>query len=168
MDTIKQKDLNMLIARLSLKILSICIFLFSASATSCEKAQMIDYDYQIKETLGNGYSTFGRLWLLDKKEKCINSSKYGACISIEPIEDAASLTIKITKKEGTSSTHSQKIKYNSSEVIRFNTMSMDVYLKLYVSNTIADLKMSGRSCDNGFPNIPRQVTRKELNNMFRG
>ena len=53
-------------------------------------------------------------------------------------------------------------------MIRFEVMSMNVYLKLFVSNTIADLKMSGRSCENGFPNFPRQVTRKELDNMFRG
>jgi len=129
---------------------------------------MIDYDYQIKEALGNGYSTFGRLWLLDNQESCINSLKYGACLSITPTEDEVNLTIKITKKEGTSSIYSQKINYNSSEVVRFNTMSMDVYLKLYVSNTIADLKMSGRSCNNGFPKTSRQVTRKELDNMFRG
>ena len=129
---------------------------------------MIDYDYQITEVLGDGYSTFGRLWLLDNQESCVNSLKYGACLSINPINDEANLTVKIIKKKGTSSTYSQRIKYNSAQVIRFNALSMDVYLKIYVSNTIADVKMSGRSCNGGFPNIPRQITRKELDNMYKG
>jgi len=129
---------------------------------------MIDYDYQITEVLGDGYSTFGRLWLLDNKKYCVDSLKYGACLRINPDGNFADLTIEINKGKGTSSKYTQRIKYNSSEVIRFNTMSMDVYLKLFVSNTIADVKMSGKSCDNGFPNIHRQVTRVELDNMYRG
>jgi len=135
---------------------------------SCNKAQMIDYDYQIKEILNDGYSTFGRSWVLDHEKFCVNSLRYGACLSITPEGNFANLTIEISKDKGTSTTYTQKIKYNSSEVIRFNTMSMDVYLKLFVSNAIADFKMSGKSCENGFPNIPRQVTRKELDNMYRG
>jgi|GEM_PF-1619861 len=152
-----------------IKIFSILFLLFSVSdAYACDKAQMIDYDYQIKETLGNGYSTFGRLWVLDHDKSCINSLRYGACISIKPSGNFADLTIEINKDRNTSSTYTQQIKYNSSEVIRFNTMSMDVYLKLFISNTIADLKMSGKSCDNGFPKMPRQVTRKELDEMYQG
>ena len=52
--------------------------------------------------------------------------------------------------------------------LRFEAILMDVYLKLFVSNTIADLKMSGKSCTGGFPSLPRQLTRKELDNMFKG
>lgn len=137
-------------------------------AYACDKAQMIDYDYQIKETLGNGYSTHGRLWLLDNSKSCINSLKYGACLSIIPRGKFADVTVDIIKDKNTSSTYRQKIKYNSSEVIRFNTMSMDVYLKLFVSNAIADAKMLGKPCEAGFPSLPRQVTRKELDNMYKG
>jgi len=141
---------------------------YSALANSCDKAQMIDYDYQIKETLGRGYATFGRVWLLDNQESCINSLRYGACISIKPARHGANLTVTIHKDKNTASSFKKKIKYNSSEVIRFDTMSMDVYLKIFVSNTIADHKMAGRSCNDGFPNTPRQVTRHELDNMFKG
>lgn len=129
---------------------------------------MLDYDFQVKEVLGNEYSTFGRLWLLDNQESCVSSMKYKACITINPKDTEANLTIRIPLNKGDASIYTQKIQYNSSEVVRFNAMSMDVYFKLYVSNTIADYKMSGKSCDNGFPNIPRNVTRKELDHMFRG
>ena len=125
---------------------SLFLLIHATNVYSCDRAQMIDYDYQIKEVLGNGYSTFGRLWILDNKKSCVNTLKYDACISIIPEGDFADLTIEIIKEKGTSSKYTQKIKYNSSEVIRFNTMSMDVYLKLYISNIIADLKMSGKSC----------------------
>lgn len=149
---------------------TLILFLLSnaTKAYSCNEAQMLDFDYRINEPLGNGYSTFGRLWLLDNKPSCINSLKYGACITLNPMGDFANVNIEIIKDKGTSSSYSQKIKYNSSQVIRYDTMSMDVYLKLYISNTIADFKMSGKSCDSGFPNIPRQVTRQELDNMYRG
>lgn len=147
--------------------LSASLLLFSSSALSCTKAQMIDYDYQIKELLGKGYSTFGRLWLLDDQESCVKSLKYGACLSVTPLGKHANLSVKITKEAGTSSIHEYKIKYNTDEVIRFNTMSMDVYLKLYISNTIADVKMLGRSCNNGFPKLPRQISREQIGNMFR-
>lgn len=146
---------------------SASLLLFSSSALSCTKAQMIDYDYQIKELLGKGYSTFGRLWLLDDQESCVKSLKYGACLSVTPLGKHANLSVKITKEAGTSSIHEYKIKYNTDEVIRFNTMSMDVYLKLYISNTIADVKMLGRSCNNGFPKLPRQISREQIGNMFR-
>jgi len=150
-----------------LTALAVSILFLSSSALSCTKAQMIDYDYQIKEVLGKGYSTFGRLWLLDDQESCVKSLKYGACLSVSPLGKHANLTIKIAKETGTFSIHEYTIKYNTDEIIRFNTMSMDVYLKLYISNTIADIKMSGRSCNNGFPKLPRQITRKEIDNMFR-
>jgi len=150
------------------KVFVLFLLMNTTNAYSCDNAQMIDYDYQIKETLGNGYSTFGRLWVLDNKKSCVNSLRYAACITITPEGDFADLTIEISKNKNTSSTYTQKVKYNSSEVIRFNTLSMDVYLKLFVSNVIADSKMSGKSCNNGFPALPRQVTRKELDNMYKG
>lgn len=152
-----------------IKTITALYFLVNAShAYTCDKAQLVDYDYQIKESLSRSYSTFGRFWLLDDKEFCVNSLKYGACISIKPAGKFADITIKINKEKGTSSTYHQQISYNSSELIRFNTMSMDVYLKVFISNTIADMKMSGKSCESSLPNIPRQVTRKELDNMFSG
>lgn len=147
---------------------AIFLLISSTSAFACDKAQLIDYDYQIKEALADSYASFGRLWLLDNKESCVESIKYGVCISIKPTGNLAEVTLKISKTQGTSSTYSQKIKYNSSEVIRFNSMSMDVYLKLFVSNTIADVKMLGKSCKSSLPNIPRQVTRQELDNMYKG
>jgi len=156
-------------SRSMIKLLLSSIFLLNpAGVFACDKAQLIDYDYQVKEHLGDSYSTFGRLWALDNQKACVNSLKYAACISITPVGDIAELTVEIHKKKGTSSSYSQKINYNTSEVIRFNTLSMDIYLKIFVSHTIADLKMAGKSCENGLPNIPRQVTRKELDNMFNG
>lgn len=157
----------MSLINMRLMALPASLLLFSSSALSCTKAQMIDYDYQIKELLGKGYSTFGRLWLLDDQESCVKSLKYGACLSVTPLGNHANLSVKITKEAGTSSIHEYKIKYNTDEVIRFNTMSMDVYLKLYISNTIADVKMLGRSCNNGFPKLPRQISREQIGNMFR-
>jgi len=53
-------------------------------------------------------------------------------------------------------------------VIRFDFEGVGVYLKLFISNTIADMKMAGRSCQGGFPRLPRQVTRAELDTMFQG
>jgi hypothetical protein len=72
----------------------------------------------------------------------------------------------VSKNKGTASTYTQKISYNSSEVIRFNAMAMGVYLKVFVSNTIADLKMSGKSCSSALPKLPRLVTRDEIDKMF--
>lgn len=164
-----KKELNMTLSqRITKQILPVLFLINTSYVYSCDTAQMIDYDYQIKEVLGKGYSTFGRIWNLDNKKSCVNSLKYGACLTIKPMGDFADLTIDINKEEGTSSQYTQRIKYNSSEVIRFEAMSMNVYLKLFVSNTVADLKMSGRSCERGFPNMPRQVTREELDTMFRG
>jgi len=158
------KDLTHVIAK------TLTIFYLFGHATfaySCEQAQIIDYDYQVKETLGSRYSTFGRLWTLDNEKSCTEALKHNACLSIKPEGSFAEVTIQIHKNSGTSSKYTQKVRYNSSEVIRFNAMAMDVYLKLFVSNTISDLKMSGKSCEDGFPNMPRQVTRDELNNMFK-
>jgi len=45
----------------------------STSTYACTKAQMVDFDYEIKEILGGGYSTFGRLWMLDGEEACVES-----------------------------------------------------------------------------------------------
>ncbi len=167
------KELNMSLFKASSQnifktLTAIFLLINTTSAYSCNKAQLIDYDYQIKETLANGYASFGRLWLLDNNESCVESLKYGICISVKPVANLAEITLKISKDKGTASTYSQKIKYNSSEVIRFNTMSMNVYFKLFVSNTIADMKMSGKSCQSGLPTIPRQVTRQELDNMYKG
>lgn len=139
-----------------------------SSVYACDKAQMIDYDYQIKAPLGNSYSTFGRLWLLDNTQSCFAALQFGACLSIKPLGNIAELTIKVNKDAGTFTSYSQKIKYNSSEVIKFEAIAMDVYLKVYVSNTIADLKMSGKPCDSAFPNLPRAVTRQEIDIMFLG
>jgi len=141
--------------------------LSAASAYSCDQAQMIDYDYRVAEILGNGYSTFGRVWALDHQEACLQSKKYGACLIVEPIKDIAKITIKIKKKEGFISTYTKEIKYNSTEVIKYEAQNLDIYLKILVSNTIADIKMAGRSCESGFPNLPRLVDRKEIDNMFR-
>jgi len=91
-----------------------------------------------------------------------------ACLTIVPNGKVANLTVVITKNEGDSSIYNQSIQYNSSEVIRFDAIDKYVYLKLFVSNTVADLKMSGKKCQNGFPALPRQVTREELDNMFNG
>ena len=164
-----KKELEMMLSRhMTKKILPVLFLINTNYVYSCDKAQMIDYDYQIKEVLGNGYSTFGRIWSLDNQKSCVNSLRYAACFNIKPMGDFADVTIDITKYKGTSSQYTQKIKYNSSEVIRFEAMSMNVYLKLFISHTVADLKMSGRTCENGFPNIPRLVTREELDNMYRG
>ena len=129
---------------------------------------MVDFDYKINATLGDGYSTFGRLWMLDGDESCVESLKYDACLTIVPNGKMAKLKVVITKNEGDSSIYNQSIKYNSSEVIRFDAIDKDVYLKLFVSNTVADLRMSGKKCQSGFPTLPRQVTREELDNMFNG
>jgi hypothetical protein len=146
----------------------IFIALASTATYACTKLQMVDFDYEIKATLGDGYSTFGRLWMLDGKESCIESAKYAACLTIVPNGQTAKLTVVITKNEGDSTTYNQSIKYNSSEVIRFDVVDMEAYLKLFVSNTVADLKMLGKTCDNGFPRLPRHVTIEELDNMFTG
>ena len=141
---------------------------FSALSYACDKAQMVDYDYQVQETLGNGYSTFGRMWLLDNKEQCVSSLRYPACLTVKPLENGAEVNIKLNKGDHNSSVYTLQIEYNSTEFITFNYASLNVYLKLYVSNTIADVKMAGRSCDSGFPSIPRQVTKQELDNMYKG
>lgn len=147
----------------------LCVTAFvSAFSHACTNAQMIDYDYQIKSPVGGGYSTFGRLWLLDGKEGCIESLKYTACFIITPEGGFAKLGIKIIKSEGNESTYSQRIKYNTSELILFEMMGMNVYFKLFVSNLVADMKMSGKSCDSGFPTLPRSVTKEEVANMFNG
>ena len=72
------------------------------------------------------------------------------------------------KSEQVQTTYSQQIKYNSNELIRFDFDGVDVYLKLYVSNTIADMEMAGKSCQSGFPLLPRHVTRDELSKMYQG
>ncbi|RHW76340.1 hypothetical protein [Colwellia sp. RSH04] len=147
----------------------LALLAISTNIYACNKAQIIDYDYQINDPLGAGYATHGRFWALDNEQVCTESLKYGACISVKPITDGvAEVTVNIKKDQGTSSSFTQKLKYNSSNVLRFEAISMDVYLKLFVSNTIADLKMSGKSCSGGFPSLPRQLTRKELDNMFKG
>ncbi len=139
-----------------------------SDAVACNSAQLIDYDYQAKETLGNGYSTFGRLWGLDGQEVCGESLKYTPCLIISPRETGAELQVKIVKNAQAKTTYTKLLKYNKNEVIHFDFEGVDVYLKLFVSNTIADLKMSGKSCLAGFPNLPRHVTREELDNMFKG
>ena len=74
----------------------------------------------------------------------------------------------MVKNDQEQTAYKQSISYNSNEVVRFSFEGIDVYLKLYVSNTIADMKMAGKRCQGGFPRLPRQVTRTELDNMFQG
>ncbi len=148
---------------------SLIALALSSNVYACKKAQIIDYDYKINDPLGSGYSTFGRLWALDNQQVCAKSLRYGACITVKPVEGGfAEVTIAIDKDKGTSSSYKQKLKYNSSQVLRFQAISMDVYLKLFISDTIANFKMSGKNCQGGFPNLPRSITRKELDNMFKG
>ncbi|MCP4988716.1 MAG: hypothetical protein GY928_22505 [Colwellia sp.] len=151
-----------------LSIYFLIVILSINTAVACNSAQLIDYDYQAKEILGNGYSTFGRLWGLDGQEVCGKSLKYTPCLIIKPRETGAELQVKIVKNTQAQTTYTKQVKYNQNEVIRFDFKGVDVYLKLFVSNTIADLKMSGKSCLAGFPNLPRHVTREELDNMFKG
>lgn len=146
----------------------IAVTLLAANAAeACNSAQLIDYDYQAKETLGKGYSTFGRLWALDGKEVCSDPLKYTACIIINPKANNTELQVRMLKNEREQTIYSQAIHYNKSEVVRFSFQGVDVYLKLYVSNTIADMKMVGKSCQSGFPKFSRQVTRTELANMYK-
>jgi len=149
-------------------LLVIFISLCTNTAIACTTAQLIDYDYQAKETLGNGYATFGRLWSLDGQEVCSEPLKYSACFTLTPKGKGAELQVRMIKDEQAQTTYSQQLKYNSNEVIRFDFEGVDVYLKLYISNTVADMKMSGKGCQAGFPKLPRQVTRAELDNMYQG
>lgn len=149
-------------------VLLVTFVLLTNAASACTSAQLIDYDYQAKETLGEGYSTFGRLWVLDGEEACSEPLIYTACFTITPKSSGTELKVRMVKGEGEQTTYSQSIKYNSNEVVRFIFQGVDVYLKLYVSNTVADLKMAGKNCQAGFPKMPRQVTRSELDNMYQG
>jgi len=136
------------------------------SASACSSAQLIDYDYQASELLGSSYATFGRLWSLDGQEVCSEPKKYTACLTVNPKPEGTEIQVRMVKNDQEQTTYKQSISYNSTEVVRFSFEGVDVYLKLYVSNTIADMKMKGRSCQAGFPRLPRQVTRSELDNMF--
>lgn len=144
------------------------VALFSNITSACTSAQLIDYDYQAKEPLGNSYATFGRLWALDGKEVCSEPKKYTACLTLNPKPEGTELQIRMIKNEQEQTIYSQNINYNSNEVVRFSFEGVDVYLKLYVSNTVADMKMKGKSCQAGFPSLPRQVTRSELDTMYQG
>ena len=93
-------------------VLILFLWITTSTVFACDKAQMVDYDYHIKNSLNYGDSTFGRLWLLDNQESCIDYIKYRTCLSIEPSKEAANLTIKINIKEGVSSIYKQEIKYN--------------------------------------------------------
>jgi len=113
-------------------------------------------------------TTFGRLWALDGQEVCSEPKKYTACLTITPKPEGTELQVRMVKSDQEQTSFSQQIKYNSNEVIRFDFEGVGVYLKLFISNTIADMKMAGRSCQGGFPRLPRQVTRAELDTMFQG
>ena len=152
----------------TIKLMITFLFLASVNAFACDKAQMIDYDYQIKQVMGEKNSTFGRVWTLDNQDTCLKSYKYDACINIEPLGKEANLTITINFEEGVTNSYTQLIKYNATEIIRYEARSFEVFFKLYVSNAIADLKLKGRSCDSGFPNLPRLVSPEELRNMYKG
>lgn len=147
-------------------VLALSFIVSTNTVSACNSAQLIDYDYQAKETLGKGYSTFGRLWALDGKEVCSKQLKYTACLTITPRSDNTELKVRMVKNEQAQTTYSRSIKYNNNEVVRFTFQGIDVYLKLFISNTIADIKMAGKSCQAGFPNLPRQVSRAELDTMF--
>ena len=143
-------------------LFSACLLINSSAAYSCDKAQLVDYDYQIKALLGQGYSSSDRVWLLDEKPTCVNSLKYGLCLTVKPVDNGAELTVHIAKDKQNSASYTQQIQYNSSESLRFNAMDVDINLNVFVSNTIADIKMSGKPCDSGFPVMPRQFTRQEI------
>ncbi|PKG84990.1 hypothetical protein CXF85_05100 [Colwellia sp. 75C3] len=138
------------------------------SVSACTSGQLIDYDYQASELLGNSYASFGRLWSLDGEEVCSTPKKYTACLTVNPKPEGTELQVRMVKNDQEQTTYKQSISYNSNEVVRFSFEGVDVYLKLYVSNTIADMKMAGKNCNAGFPNLPRQITRTELNNMYKG
>lgn len=155
--------------KLNLSTLLITSFILSSNpASACTSAQLIDYDYQASELLNSSYATFGRLWALDGQEVCSTPKKYTACLTVNPKPEGTELQVRMVKNDQEQTTYRQNISYNSTEVVRFSFEGVDVYLKLYISNTIADMKMKGRSCQAGFPRFPRQVTRTELDNMFQG
>jgi hypothetical protein len=152
---------------ITIKLIITFLVLASTNALSCDEAQMVDYDYQIKQVMGEGTSTFGRIWILDNQETCLKSYKYNACLNIEPLGKEANLTITIKLEDGVTNSYTQYVKYNTTEVIRYEAMSFNVYFKLYVSNAIADFKMKGSSCDAGFPNVSRLITSEELRKMYK-
>lgn len=153
--------------RLRIANLLIIGLLLNKAAFACNSAQLIDYDYQARETLGNSYATFGRLWALDGQEVCGTPKKYTACLTITPKTAGTELKVRMVKNNLEQTVYSQELLYNRDEVVSFSFNGVNVYLKLYVSNTIADYKMSGKSCQEGFPNMPRQITKSELNTMYR-
>jgi len=138
------------------------------SASACTSAQLIDYDYQASEPLGSSYATFGRLWALDGQEVCSEPKKYTACLTVNSKPESTEVQVRMVKNDQEQTTYTQSISYNSNQVIRFNFEGIDVYLKLFVSNTIADMKMKGKRCESGFPTLPRSVTREELDTMYQG
>ncbi len=140
-------------------------FLFHKAAFACNSAQLIDYDYQARETLGNTYATFGRLWALDGQEVCSNPKKYKACLTVTPKDAGTELRVRMVKNNLEQTTYKQFVSYNRDEVVNFSFNGVNVYLKLYVSNTIADFKMVGKPCEAGFPNMPRQLTKSEVDSM---
>jgi hypothetical protein len=87
------KYLNKAHLRIIISVLSGLLLFNTTNVLACDKAQLVDYDYQIKELLVDGYSTFGRLWLFDNKESCVDSLKYGACLRIKPLGDVAEITL---------------------------------------------------------------------------
>lgn len=93
-------------------------FLMNVSAVyGCDKAQLVDYDYQVRTLLGNGYASSGRIWLLDEKLSCINSLNYGVCLTVKPVDKFVEITVSIAKDVSTSATFTQQISYNASEVL---------------------------------------------------
>ena len=105
---------------------------------------------------------------MDNQGACVKSYKDEACLNIEPLAKEANLTITIKLEDGVTNSYTQYVKYNTTEVIRYEAMSFDVYFKLYVSNAIADFKMKGSSCYAGFPNVSRLITPAELREMYKG